>query len=140
MKPAICKMMVLLAMLTIAVCTLSAQQTGSRFTVPFSFVVNGQTLPAGNYSIEGLWWNAVAFHNLKGGPGLVVLAQYGPRTQGGKTKLVFHRYPDRYVLAAAELPNTDYGRAFQTDLVTHLIKMGPQVSQVKPQVVEIAGK
>jgi len=136
MKPAIYKMMVLVAMLTIAVSTLSAQQTGSRF----SFVVNGQTLPAGDYFIEGLWWNAVAFHNLKGGPGLVVLAQYGPRTQEGKTKLVFHRYPDRYILAAAELPNTDHGRAFQTDVVTHVIKIGPQVSQVKPQVVEIAGK
>jgi len=70
MKHAIYKTMILVALLAILATTLYAQQTGARFTVPFSFVVNGQTLPAGDYFIEGLWWNAVAFHNLKGEPGL----------------------------------------------------------------------
>ena len=140
MKPAIYKVMVLVAMLAIPATTLYAQQTGSRFTVPFSFVVNGQTQPAGDYFIEGLWWNAVAFHNLNGEPGLVVLAQYSPRTQEAKTKLVFHRYGDHYVLALAELPNTNHARAFQTEVVSHVIKPGKTVTQVHPEIVEIAGK
>ena len=139
MKSAIYKIMVLVVLLTVSVSTLYAQQTGSRFTVPFSFVVNRQTLPPGDYFIEGLWWNAVAFHNLKGEPGLVVMAQYSPRTQEAKTKLVFHRYGSHYVLASAELPNTNHARAFQTEVVSHLIKPDKTVSQVRLEIVEIAG-
>src|SRR5215831_17146670 len=108
MKPAIYKVMVLMALLAIPAATLYAQSTGSRFTVPSSFNVGGQTLPAGEYFVEGLWWNAVAFHNGKGEKGLVVIAQQSPRTQEVKTKLIFHRYGDRYFLATAELPNMDY--------------------------------
>jgi len=134
MKPAIYKVMVLMALLAIPAATLYAQSTGSRFTVPSSFVVNGQTLPAGEYFVEGLWWNAVAFHNLNGEPGLVVLAQYSPRTQEVKTKLIFYRYGDHYILASAELPNTNYARAFQTG------KVEGKVAQTKPEIVEISGK
>ena len=134
MKPAIYKVMVLTALLAIPAATLYAQSTGSRFTVPTSFVVNGQTLPAGEYFVEGLWWNAVAFHNLNGEPGLVVLAQYSPRTQEVKTKLIFYRYGDHYILASAELPNTNHARAFQTG------KVEGKVAQTKPEIVEISGK
>ena len=78
------------------------------------------TLPAGDYFVEGLWWNAVAFHHGKGEANLVVMAQQSPRTQEVKTKLIFHRYGDHYILAKAELPNTDYGRAFETgEVATH---------------------
>ncbi|HVP56053.1 MAG TPA: hypothetical protein VMU45_13775 [Candidatus Eisenbacteria bacterium] len=134
MKPAIYKIMVLVALLAIPAATLYAQQTGSRFTVPFSFVVNGYALPAGNYYVEGLWWNAVAFHHGKGQANLVVMAQYSPRTQETQTKLIFQRYGDHYILATAELPNTNYGRAFQTG------KVEGKVAQARPEIVEIAGK
>jgi len=140
MKPAIYKTMIMVALLAILATTLYAQQTGSRFTVPFSFVVNGQTLPPGDYFIEGLWWNAVAFHNLKGEPGLVVMAQYSPRTQEAKTQLVFHRYGNQYVLASAELPNTNHARAFQTAVVSHVIKVDKTIAQPRPEIVEIGGK
>src|SRR5215813_14714625 len=139
MKSAIYKIMVLVVLLTVSVSTLYAQQTGSRFTVPFSFMVNGQTLPAGDYFIEGLWWNAVAFHNLKGEPGIVVLAQYSPRTQEGKTKLAFHRYGNQYFLASAELPNTNQARAFQSEVVSHVVKVNKTVAQARPEIVEIPG-
>jgi len=135
MKPAIYKAMILVALLAIPATTLYAQQTGSRFNVPFSFVVNGQTLPAGDYFIESLWWNAVAFHNLlKNEPGLVVLAQYGQRTQESQTKLIFHRCGDHYILASAELPNTNLARAFLTG------KVEGEVVQARREIVEIDGK
>ena len=140
MKPAIYKIMVLAALLAIPAVNLNAQQTGARFTVPFEFVVNGYALPAGEYYVEGLWWNAVAFHHGKGQANLVVMAQQSPRTQEVQTKLIFHRYGEKYILATAELPNTDFGRAFQTEAVSHVIKAGGQVSQVKPETVEILGK
>ena len=140
MKHAIYKVMILAVLLAIPAATLYAQSTGSRFAVPFSFVVNGQTLPAGDYFVEGLWWNAVAFHNGKGHANLVVMAQQSPRTQEVKTKLIFHKYGEHYILASAELPNMDYGRAFQTDAVSHVIKPAGTVAQVRPEIVEIAGK
>jgi hypothetical protein len=136
MKHATYKVMVLAVLLAIPAATLYAQQTGSRFAVPFSFVVNGHTLPAGDYFVEGLWWNAVAFHNGKGEANLVVMAQQSPRTQEVKTKLIFHRYGENYILASAELPNMDYARSFPTG------KRERQVAQSEgaPQIIEVAGK
>lgn len=43
-----------------------------------------------------------------------MLAQFSPRRQEVKTKLVFHRYGDHYAFASAELPDTNYARAFET--------------------------
>ena len=140
MKPAIYRVLILMVLLAIPVVNVNAQSTGARFTVPFEFMVNGNTMPAGDYFIEGLWWNAVAFHNVKGEPGLVVLAQYAPRTQEDQTKLIFHRYGDKHFLASAELPNTNHGRAFQTDVVSHTIKVQGTVSQARPEIIEIRGK
>ena len=62
------------------------------------------------------------------------------RTQETQTTLIFHHYGDHYILVRAELPNTKHGRAFQTEAVSHIINVGRQASQVKPEVVEIAGK
>src|SRR5208283_2508949 len=117
MKHAIYKVMILAALLAIPAAALYAQSTSARFTVPFQFVVNGHTLPAGDYVVEGLWWNAVAFHHGKGDANLIVMAQYSPRNQEAQTKLIFHRYGSHYVLATAELPNTNYGRAFNAGKV-----------------------
>lgn len=140
MKHAIYKVMVLVALLAIPASTLYAQQTGARFSVPFDFLVNGRSLPAGDYFIEGLWWNAVAFHHGKGDANLVILAERSPRTQEVQTKLIFHRYDKQYILASAELPNTDQARAFQTGVVSHVIKVGKTVAQARPEIVEIVGK
>ena len=140
MKQAIYKVMVLAVLLAIPAATLYAQQTGSRFSVPFSFVVNGYSLPAGDYFIEGLWWNAVAFHHGKGQANLILMAERGTRTQEVKTRLIFHKYGDQYILAKAELPNTDFSRAFQTTAVSHVIKVAGTTAQARPEIVEIAGK
>ena len=140
MKPAIYRVLILMAVLAIPVVTLNAQSTGARFTVPFDFMVNGYALPAGDYFIEGLWWNAVAFHHGKGEANLIVLAGKGTRTQEVKTKLIFHKYGDQYILAKAELPNTDSSRAFQTTAVTHVIKVAGATAQPRPEIVEIDGK
>jgi len=126
----------LLALLTISAAAQRVQPTGTWFKVPFSFTVGAQTLPAGNYFVEGLAWNAVAFHPAEGKAGLIVLAQNATRTQETTAKLVFHRYGDHYFLASAELPNMDYGRAFPTaKRETQIAK-----SQPHPENVEITGK
>ena len=88
MKPAIYRVLILIAVFAIPVVTLNAQSTGARFTVPFDFIVNGYALPAGDYFVEGPWWKAVAFHHAKGEANLIVLAQYSPRTQETQSKLI----------------------------------------------------
>jgi len=62
------------------------------------------------------------------------MAQYGPRTQEAKTKLVVHRYGSHYVLVSAELPNTDHARTLQAG------KVEGRTAQTKPEIVEITGK
>lgn len=126
----------LAAMLAIPAATLYAQSTGTWFKVPFSFNVGGQTLPPGEYFVEGLFCNAVAFHNGKGEKGLVVIAQQSPRTQEVNAKLIFHRYGDHYFLATAELPNMDYARTFPAGKLESQIAK----SEAPPQTVEIARK
>jgi hypothetical protein len=50
--------------------------------VPFSFTVGEQTLPAGNYFVEGLAWNAVAFQPAEGKAGLIRVATEHPAYSG----------------------------------------------------------
>ena len=126
----------LLALLTVSAAAQRVGPTGTWFAVPFSFTVGGQTLAAGNYLVEGLAWNAVAFHPADGKTGLIVLGQQATRTQETTAKLVFHRYGDHYFLASAELPNMDYARAFPTAKSESRIAK----SQPHPENVEIAGK
>ena len=126
----------LLALLTVSAAAQRVQPTGTWFKVPFSFIVGGQTLPAGNYLVEGLAWNAVAFYPAKDKNGLIVLGQQATRTQETPAKLVFHRYGDHYFLASAELPNMYYARAFPTAKSEARIAK----SQPHPQNVEITGR
>jgi hypothetical protein len=65
--------------------------------VPFAFLVNGQTLPAGHYVVVA----AGDYHIRISTPraGLYVLTKGASRTDSS-SKLVFHRYGDTYFLSA----------------------------------------
>jgi len=140
MKPAIDKIMVLVALLAVAAATLNAQPTGTWFKVPFPFTVRGNAMPAGDYFVENLWWNGVVFHGTNKTASLIVLAEGSEQRQIGVPKLVFHRYDNDYGLSSIELRNTDYARTFQTGVVSHVIKAGKSVAQARPEIVEISGK
>jgi len=127
---------VLMALLTLSAATVYAQSTGTWFKVPFSFTVADQAMPAGQYYVEGLYWNAVAIHHSKGEAGVVLLAKQTGKATDGKVKLVFHRYGDRYFLAEAQLPNMGTGRAFYAGKDEREIAQ----AQNRPANVEIAGK
>ena len=73
-----------------------------RANVPFDFVVGKTTMPSGNYQIVKLSMDSnnimVRGFNTKG----VTIAYAGPqdaRQPSDRTKLVFHRYGDRYFLS-----------------------------------------
>jgi hypothetical protein len=67
--------MVLVALLAVSAATLYAQPTGTWFKVPFPFTVGDKAMPAGEYFVEALYWNAVAFHRSDGKAVLVTIAQ-----------------------------------------------------------------
>ena len=79
----------------------NAQNVVIQAQVPFDFVVNGKTIPAGNCVVRKLDNRATVLsignddrHEL-----VFPIGDETPKT-GNKTVLVFHRYGDRYFLAA----------------------------------------
>jgi hypothetical protein len=99
--------------LLLATASASAQTVALKANIPFNFIVNKAELPAGEYSLSNL-----------GTTGMVTLIQSTDRqvakmvlpnacTSGQpseKTKLVFHRYGDRYFLAQVWTAGSDQGR------------------------------
>ena len=78
-----------------------ARNVNLKVNVPFDFVVNGAMLPSGEYSVQGLaLGNAISIRKADYTAKALVL---GTRCQSPKTseksKLVFHRYGNRYFLA-----------------------------------------
>ena len=67
--------------------------------VPFTFSAGNTTLAAGSYTVERASGpqGALMIRSLAGG--VIILAQRGEKAVAGKsTRLVFHRYGDRYYL------------------------------------------
>jgi hypothetical protein len=94
--------------------TLYAQSEGTSFKVRFSFVIAEQQMPAGQYLVSSLYWNAVGIHQLGGKASLITLAKPTQFPSAGEAKLIFRKYANRYFLVEARLPNMDTGRKFYT--------------------------
>ncbi len=70
-----------------------------RVEIPFAFNVRDTTLPAGTYTVEQYSSATVAILNDQ--TGKAILALSAPERWGSteESKLVFHKYGDRYFLA-----------------------------------------
>jgi hypothetical protein len=65
--------------------------------IPFSFLIDAKTLPAGTYRVEArAAQGLLEVRDLRHGAFALGIALDDPRTP--ETKLVFHRYGDQYVL------------------------------------------
>jgi len=136
MKPAIYKVMVLAALLAIPA-ALYAQSGSARFNVPFAFIVNGETLPAGGYLVEVQFLNVIGFRRDDGKASLFAVASsQEQRRVTLSSKLVFRQYGDQYFLAEAQFLGTDSARAFRQG------KREIQVASAyeHPAIIETAGK
>jgi hypothetical protein len=79
-----------------------AQSLTMTANIPFSFVVRGQTMPAGRYSISQTNPPTVAIRQADTNATVLVLASTAePAAEKGSRELVFHRYGNRYFLARA---------------------------------------
>ena len=80
----------------------SAQTVHMRAKVPFNFIAAGSTLPAGKYDIQsfGTDETLLAIRNQNSSAGILVFSNSCESLNASSsTKLVFHRYGDRYFLA-----------------------------------------
>ena len=78
-----------------------AKTVNMKVNIPFNFVVGGATLPSGEYTVQGLsLGNAISIRKSDQTAKSLTLAIRceSSKTQE-KSKLVFHRYGDRYFLA-----------------------------------------
>ena len=88
------------ALATLATIAASAQTVNVKATVPFSFIVGRSTLSAGEYSLKTMSNGQVlALSNREAKITELVLSNSCESLTASKTKLVFHRYGDRYFLS-----------------------------------------
>jgi hypothetical protein len=79
-----------------------AKTVNMKVNIPFNFVVGGATLPSGEYGVEGLGvaGNAISIRKLdQTAKSLTLSVRCESSKTQEKSKLVFHRYGDRYFLA-----------------------------------------
>jgi hypothetical protein len=79
----------------------NAQSIMLKAQVPFDFVVNGKTIPAGQCLIQSLdnVRTVLSISNGNQHDWVLPIGDQSPKA-GQETVLVFHRYGDRYFLAA----------------------------------------
>jgi hypothetical protein len=91
----------------------NAQTIKVKASVPFDFIVNGQTLPAGQYTVDSFGvmdGKTLMLRNGDAKQNLIVQAISTESLKPSeKTKLVFHRYADRYFLAEVWVEGNDLG-------------------------------
>jgi len=106
-------MLVLVASVTFVTATAANAQTRSRLhaNVPFEFTVGGKNLPAGQYTITGLFNSGETVVVSNGDESAVRLTNgmISSETQS-KSKLVFHRYGERYFLSEVWTAGENTGR------------------------------
>ncbi len=101
--------------LLLVVAGASAQSVNLKANVPFDFVVDNATLPAGSYSIQSI-------NDANGSPTLVIrgetvkagrLVSSNPAEKlnaAATSHLLFHRYGDTYFLAQIWMQGEQHGR------------------------------
>jgi len=91
----------------------SAQKTELKANVPFDFIVNGSTFPAGEYSFRSVdtLGKVLSIRSVNSQTqGMIVSSDTRSSAPSQQTKLVFHRYGNQYFLAEVWLQGDDMGR------------------------------
>jgi len=98
--------------MVLAVGTVSAQvSNGVKADIPFAFTIANQTLPAGQYTVHKL--NDLGSLTVTGkgsGSAMIQSHRVVSSTPQKLTKLVFHKYGDRYFLYQIWVQGEDTGR------------------------------
>jgi hypothetical protein len=90
------KLFVVVILMAVALVVNVSAQNKARADVPFDFIVGDKVLPAATYDISEINSQALAIRNA--GNGAMVLFQPADGKQHMQSKMVFHKYGDRYFL------------------------------------------
>ena len=113
MKNAVCKTLMTLALVLLALAPAYAQKTSATIKIPFSFTVDDLAMPAGEYVISSPSERIVTLQHIGGREAKTAMTDNGSSMKSdGTSKLVFYKYGNAYFLAAAWLPNSDHAREF----------------------------
>jgi hypothetical protein len=124
-----------LAAATIAFCLMAPASQAQvshlklRFHVPFSFTVNNQTFPAGEYEFGQQSQFLLAISNRKHTISAfeTVEPAQSNKEANGKVRLVFHRYDNQYFLAVVSDGPREYTYDFRISTVEeHLEQASPR--------------
>ena len=103
--------------LTLLITTASAQTVKVKANIPFSFVVNRATMPAGEYVVESMDRDggvlAIRDSHAKI-TNLVIANACESHKAATHNKLIFHRYGDRYFLSQVWIQGDNRGRELRT--------------------------
>lgn len=94
-------MFVILAATSLAACSLMAQSSSLRVTVPFDFVAGSSSFPAGEYLVQtGFSPNKVVVRSADAQKNAIMLSHGAQATTPpGQAELVFNVYDGRYFLS-----------------------------------------
>ncbi len=115
-KQAAMAFMLLTLMVTLAVISVTAQTSSQfmRITIPFEFIIRGETLPPGVYTVKRASSDkpeVLLLSSTDGGSGVYILTNnVRAETRPSGSKLVFHQYGDRYFLSQVWEPGDSEGR------------------------------
>lgn len=112
MKRQISTMVGILGLFLVAACA-NAQTMKVTADIPFNFVVDKASLPAGSYSIDSVSGSskALIFRGDDAQENLIVLSNRAETLNASpNTRLVFHRYGDQYFLAQIWVQGETAGR------------------------------
>jgi hypothetical protein len=78
-----------------------AQTAALKANIPFNFIVAGKSLPAGEYTIQSVSTSdrVLVIRGSETSPNMVMTNSCESARPSDRTKLVFHRYGDRYFLS-----------------------------------------
>jgi hypothetical protein len=94
-----------------------AKTVNMTVDIPFNFVVNGVTLPSGEYTIQGLGadGSAISIRSAdQKAKSLTLSIRCETANTPESSKLVFHRYGDRYFLAQLWMEGDNSGHELPT--------------------------
>jgi hypothetical protein len=144
MKKQILNVVVTLSVIvTLSVAVLAGLSRKLEANVPFDFMVNGKTLPAGQYTVEqGNAQNVLVIRSWETKQAIGVIAQRLEVSAGTKPQLTFHRYGDQYFLAqvidgarGSELPKSKAEReAAKAGRDNLAMNAEPEIVKVSAQI------
>jgi hypothetical protein len=130
-------------LIPLATAPLAAQTFSLKADIPFAFMVDGKTMPAGEYAVDSgmVSQTAVQLRNLEIGGGVLaatVQAGGGPAWTNTQARLIFHRYGNRYFLYQVWEKGEDAGRTLPPSRQERTI--AKEMASVRPDTTMILAK